>query len=370
MTGVNPANPSVDAGQDDVALIVLAAGQGTRMASTVPKPLHPIAGMPMVRHVLRAGAGARPTTTVLVVGQETRDLADRLELATPVTTVIQHPPRGTGDALRPALGVVGDVAWLVVLFADHPLLTETVVADLLAGARAARARVTILTARLPDPAGYARIERDDRGRPVRIVERKDDDPAHRAGPLEINSGMMALDAAWAREAVTRIAPSPATGEVYLTDLVALAVADAASGDNNWPVATVEGEPTVALGINDRTELAAADAIARERTRQRLLDAGVSLVGPATIFVDEDVEIGPDTTILPFSFLSAGTTIGARCRIGPHAVIARGRIADDVVVQSSTVEDSSIARGRMSVRTRTSAVAPRSDRGCTSATTRS
>ena len=314
------------------------------MASALPKPLHPVAGLPMVSHVLRAGAAARPVVTVLVVGEETRDLAAWLELTDAVTPVLQHPPRGTGDALRAALPAIPEVGWLVVLFADHPLLTSQAVADLLAGARAARARVTILSARLPDPLGYGRIERDGAGRPVRIVERKDDAPERRVGPTEINSGMMALDAAWTREAVARLTPSPATGELYLTELVALAVADGAGGDGAWPVATVEGEPAVALGINDRAELAAADAVARERIRQRLLAGGVSLVGPETIFVDEGVEVGPDTTLLPFSCLRAGTTIGARCEIGPHATVARSRLGDEIVVQASTVEDSTIADG--------------------------
>ena len=328
----------------DTAVVVLAAGQGTRMRSGLPKPLHQVAGLPMVSHVLRAAAGAMPTTTVLVVGRDTRDLADHLDLPQPVVTVVQDPPQGTGDAVRRALDIVGEARWLVVLFADHPLLTSEAVSRLLAGAQAARARVTILTAVVSDAAGYGRVERDERGRVVAIVERRDDAPGRRVGSAEINSGMMALQAAWAKDALSRARPSPATGELYLTELVALAVADGADRAGDWPVAAVQVEPDIALGINDRIELAAADAVARDRIRRRLMTDGVTLVGPETIFVDEGVTVGQDTTIYPFTYLHAGTVVGTRCSVGPHAVIAGSRLGDDVVVRASTVEDSTVSSG--------------------------
>jgi bifunctional UDP-N-acetylglucosamine pyrophosphorylase/glucosamine-1-phosphate N-acetyltransferase len=327
-------------GQDTV-LVVLAAGQGTRMRSALPKPLHPVAGLPMVSHVLRAGAGACPSETVLVVGGETRDLADRLGFAGAVRTVVQEPARGTGDAVRCALAAVATTELVVVLYADHPLLLPETVAALVAGARREGARVTLLTTVLPDGAGYGRIERDEAGRPRRIVERADDAPEQRVGPTEINSGMMALDAGWARRALADLQPSAATGEFYLTELVQLAVAEGRAPGGAWPVATVAGEPAVALGINDRADLAAADAVARDRVRRQLMRDGVTLIGPETIFVDAEVAIGRDTTILPFSTLGVGSVVGAGCVIGPQATIARSRLGDGVVVRASTVEDSTI-----------------------------
>ncbi len=329
--------------QGDVALVVLAAGQGTRMRSTLPKPLHPVAGLPMVQHVLRAGAGAASATTALVVSPATADLSERLGLDASVAVFVQDPPRGTGDAVRTALPAAREAAWIVVLYADHPLLTPETVRDLISGARQARARVTVLTCFVPDAGAYGRLERDAAARPVRIVERKDD-ADERTGPTEINSGMMALDAAWARTALTRLEPSATTGEYYLTDLVALAVAEGAGPDGAWPVAAVLADPEVALGINDRVQLAAADHVARERIRRRLMQEGVTLVGPETIFIDEAVEIGPDTTILPFTMLGAGTTVGAGCTIGPNAEIIASWIGDGVVVRASSVEHSSIAEG--------------------------
>jgi len=336
------SEPPEPAGGDRLAVVVLAAGRGTRMRSALPKPLHPVAGVPMIDRVLRAAAAAAPVRTVVVVGSEGRAVAEHLA-GGDVATVVQEPPRGTGDAVRAALPLLEDVDRLLVLFADQPLLTAETVVDLVAGARLAGAWVTVLTTVLPEAGGYGRLERDGAGRPRRIVERKDDEPARRAGPTEINGGMMVLRADWARGALARLRPSAASGEYYLTDLVDAAVAEGAGG-GGWPVAAVAGEPEVALGVNDRVELARADAVARARIRRRLMLDGVTLVGPETIFVDDGVEVGLDTTILPFSTLGTGTVVGAGCTIGPHAVLLRSRLADGVEVRASTLVDTTVAAG--------------------------
>jgi bifunctional UDP-N-acetylglucosamine pyrophosphorylase/glucosamine-1-phosphate N-acetyltransferase len=292
------------------------------MRSTLPKPLHPVAGAPMATHVFAAAAGAEPRRIVLVVGPQTRDLAGRLGLAADVVTVVQESPRGTGDAVRVALPAVGDADWAVVLYADHPLLEPTT---------------------RDDAAGYGRIARDAANNVTRVVERADDDPALRAGRTEINSGMMALNVAWARAALADLPPSAATGEFYLTDLVARAVAEHPAGAP-WPVMTVEGPADAALGVNDRVELAAADNRLRQRIRERLMRAGVSFVGPETSFVDADVAIGPDTTIFPHTVIAAGTTIGGGCVIGPHAVIRASRIGDGVTIRASTLDQAIVGAG--------------------------
>lgn len=326
---------------DRVGLIVLAAGAGTRMRSTAPKPLHTVAGIPMVSRVLRAGQGARPDDIVLVVGPETVDLAHRIESTGHIFTVVQDPPRGTGDAVKRALTTLPDVDWLVVLYSDHPLLEPSTVSKLLNGVRSSQARVAILTAILPHPGGYGRIVRDGEQRPVGIAERRDDDAALRVGPTEINAGLMALDANWARWALDQIHPSGATGEFYLTDLVSIAVAGVQSGEP-WPVAVVAGDPDDAVGVNDRADLAYAESRAWERKRERLMRDGVTMRLPETIAIDEDVEIGGDTVILPHSQLSGATVVGSGCVIGPSAIIADSRLGDRVIVRSSTVEDSVIA----------------------------
>lgn len=323
---------------------MLAAGAGSRMRSALPKPLHPVAGVPMTRLVVEAGLAARPSSVTLVVSLQTAAVVDALAIDGGLQVVVQDPPRGTGDAVMRAMPTIGDARWLVVLFSDHPLLTPETIARFVDGARHERALVTVLTCILPDGAAYGRIARDARGRPVRVVERKEDDPGQRDGPIEINSGMMVLDAEWARTALPRLRPSPASGELYMTDLVAMAVADGPAGDGAWPVATISAEPDVAYGINDRVQLAQADAIVRERIRRRHLLAGVTIVAPETVMIDADVEIGQDTTIEPFSIITAGSVAGERCVIGPHAVLDRARLGNDVVVRSSTVTESAVADG--------------------------
>ncbi|MDF3014917.1 MAG: UDP-N-acetylglucosamine pyrophosphorylase [Thermomicrobiales bacterium] len=328
--------------QDErVGLVVLAAGAGTRMRSLLPKPLHTVAGIPMVARVLRAGEGARPDARILVVASQTADLAGRLEDPGGIVTVVQDPPLGTGDAVKRALTVLPEVDRLVVLYSDHPLLEPSTVAKLLAELRASGAKLAILTSILEDPAGYGRIVRDANRRPVGIAERRDDDAGLRIGPTEINSGLMALDAGWARRALDQIHPSDATRELYLTDLVSIAVA-AAQDDEPWPVTAVAGEPDDALGVNDRADLAHAEARAWERKRRRLLCEGVTMRLPETIVIDEDVRVGADTVILPNTQLSGATVIGSGCVIGPSAVIVNSRLGDRVIVRSSTVENSAIA----------------------------
>ena len=324
-----------------IGLVILAAGAGSRLNSQLPKPLHTVAGIPMVERVIRAGSGACPDDLVLVVSPETTDLASRLPHAGHAVTVVQDPPRGTGDAVRLGLGVLPDVDYLVILYSDHPLLEPASVANLLAGLRASGAKLTVLTAILQDPAGYGRIVRDDGGRVVGIAERRDDDASRRTGPTEINSGMMALDAEWARRSLVRIKPSSATGELYLTDLVSIAVAEAHE-DEPWPVATVSGTPDDALGVNDRLDLAHAETRVWERKRQLLMRSGITMRLPETIAIDEDVSVGADTVILPYSQLLGKTTVGSGCVIGPSAVIENSRVGDRVIVRSSTVEDSEIA----------------------------
>ncbi len=330
-----------DPPDERVALAILAAGVGSRMRSATPKQLHTVAGVPMIERVLRAGAGAQPSTTLLVVSPDTAEDVKRLPALDGVAMVIQDPPRGTGDAVLRALERLPNVDRLVVLYSDHPLLEPRSVARLVDGARGCRARVTILSALLPDAAGFGRVVRDEDNRIIGIAELRDDDPALRRGQVEINSGMMVLDAPWARNALRRLRPSAATGELYLTELVAIAASEGAP-DLPWPVAAITGDPDDALGVNDRIDLAQAESRAWDRKRRQLMRAGVTMRLPETIAIDEDVVVGSDTVILPYSELTGATEIGQGCVIGPAAVIRNSRLGDRVIVRSSTVEDSRIA----------------------------
>jgi bifunctional UDP-N-acetylglucosamine pyrophosphorylase/glucosamine-1-phosphate N-acetyltransferase len=324
-----------------IGLVVLAAGAGTRMRSKLPKPLHALAGLPMIAHVLRAGAGARPESTTVVTSPAAPGIAEAISSQSNINVVTQESPKGTGDALLNALHAIDGCSHILVLFADHPLLTKETVTDLVDGARESGALVTILTCLLPDAKGYGRIERDQLDRPIRIVEQKDDLPEARTGETEINSGMMVLNAAWARRTLPSIQPSETTGECYLTDLVSAAVSEASENQSPWPVATVAAPIEVALGINDRIQLAEAESFLRDRIKRRHMLAGVTIREPHTVVIDDEVEIGQDTIILPNSMILGTSTIGADCVIGPGVVISNARIADRVTIRSSTITDSTI-----------------------------
>jgi bifunctional UDP-N-acetylglucosamine pyrophosphorylase/glucosamine-1-phosphate N-acetyltransferase len=294
-----------------------------------------------VERVLRAGDGAQAAAVALVVSPDAAQFARQLGEACHLIAVVQDAPRGTGDAVRLALEALPAVHRLVVLYGDHPLLESSSVAGLVRSSRQSGAKVTILSAILPDAAGYGRVVRGDGGHVTAVVERRDDDPVLRQGPTEINSGMMVLDAAWARAALAVLQPSMVTGELYLTDLVAVA-RDSAESGAPWPVAAVAGSPDDAVGVNDRADLALAESRAWARNRERLMEAGVTMRLPETIVIDEDVAVGADTVILPHSQLTGTTAVGAECVIGPGAVIRNSRLGDRVIVRSSTVEESIIA----------------------------
>ena len=299
----------------------------------------------MLSHVVRAIRSAGVDDVVVVASPAIQADPRWHEETRELDVAVQPQPLGTGHALQAALPALPDDAeTIVVAFADHPLLLPASV-DALLGARSGKGvRVAVLTCVLDDPAGYGRIDRDAAGNVVGVVERKDDDAALRVGPTEVNSGMMALDAVWARGAIGRVAPSRTTGELYLTELVRLAVADALGGTDGWPVVTVPGTPDELVGVNDRVDLARVDELMRSRIREGHMRAGVTMVGPGSITVDTDVEIGPDTTVYPGTLLLTGTRIGAGCTVGPNAIVERSVIGDGCVVRSSTVVDSTMEPG--------------------------
>jgi bifunctional UDP-N-acetylglucosamine pyrophosphorylase/glucosamine-1-phosphate N-acetyltransferase len=302
-----------------------------------------VAGVPVVERVLRAGLAINPDRTIAVVSPTLADLPSRLHMDGQFETIVQSPPSGTAGAVQHALAAAPECRWLISLLGDSPLLTGDEVGHLIDGARGSRAKVTILSCSLPNAGSYGRVERVG-DRVIRIVERKNDDPRRRLGQTEVNSGIMVLDAAWARDALLRLPVDAVTGELLLTDLVALAAAEANSTDSHWPVDAVLADESVAHGVNDLVELADVDAIARRRIRERHMRAGVAIIGPETVFIDEDVEIDAGTTILPFSLLRGNTRVGAASTIGPHTMLDDATVGERVTVQSSTVRSSTVAAG--------------------------
>lgn len=335
--------PAAEPSHSDVVVAVLAAGHGTRMHSTIPKHLHLVAGVPIVEHVIRAGVGSGAARTLVIVGDTLADLGARIGYSGQFDILVQGPPQGTADSLRQALERSPEASWIVSLLGDSPLLTADIVRSLIRRAMSSRSRLTLLTCIVPDAAAYGRIDRDDHGRVRQIVEFKNDVPALREGSTEINSGVMVLDASWARTELARLPRDGRSREYLLTDLVDVAVQQSSFGDA-WPVDAYIADRSVALGVNDRVQLAEADALARARIRERLMRSGVTIIGPETVFIDEDVSIDRDTVIHPHTVMRGGTIVGARCEIGPMTVLEHATIHHDVVIRQSTVRNSIVGAG--------------------------
>src|SRR5258708_4463807 len=312
--------------------IVLAAGLGTRMRSKVPKVLHRCAGKPLLLWSVEAAAkaGARP---IVVLSPESE--AARGVLPPGTAVAIQSPMRGTGDAVRAALAATdardGDA---FVVYADTP----TVRAETLERLRSLRAErgavLALLTAQLGTDNAYGRIVRSASGDVLRIVESRVATAEEKRLP-ESNLGAYAIDLAWLRAAIAKLAPNE-TGEVFLTDLVAVAV-----GEGKTVAAHCTPDPSEGVGVNTRVELAATEAILRARIRERLMLAGVTFHDPTSSQVDDTVTIATDTVIEPGCILEGTTAIGPDTRIGPYSILRDTTVGARCIVEASVLEGATL-----------------------------
>jgi len=312
-------------------VLVLAAGKGTRMKSALPKVLHPIAGRPIIEHVLRTAATLRPVDTVVVVGHGADAVRQALASRSDLHYVVQSPQLGTGHAVQQAEALLrGKRGTLLLLYGDVPLLRESTLQRLVEHHLTTRAAGTVLTAVFPDPYGYGRIVRDDRGQLLRIVEERDASADQRL-IREINSGIYAFDIEPLFQGLSTLGTENAQGEYYLTDLVTLYRQQQLRFET-----LAVGDPTELRGVNTRVELAELSVVVRDRKRRALMLGGVTLEDPPSTFVDDDVEIGTDTIIGPNVQITGRATIGANCRI--HAGV---RISDATIAEGATVLDHSV-----------------------------
>jgi bifunctional UDP-N-acetylglucosamine pyrophosphorylase/glucosamine-1-phosphate N-acetyltransferase len=308
-----------------LSVVVLAAGEGKRFRSALAKPLHRAAGRPLLWHVLAAASGLGAERTVVVIGRD----ADEVRSAVAsfglgqVEFAVQQELRGTGDAVAAALPLLPPGGEVLVLYGDTPLLTAGTLERLLAAHRASSAQATILTARLPDPRGLGRVLRGPDGAVTGVVEERDATPDHLA-ITEANAGFYVFERR-ALDGLAQLEPDNDQGEYYLPALVPLLLREGAR------VATSDAPADEVLGVNDRAQLAEATAVLRRRTLERLLAAGVTVVDPATTYVDSDVEVGQDTVLEPLTFLEAGTRIGAGCSIGPNTRLIACTVGDEATV---------------------------------------
>ncbi len=297
--------------QPGFAAIILAAGSGTRMKSALPKVIHPVAGQPMIAHLLEALRPLAPATTVVVIGPRMEAVARLVE---PAESVVQDPPLGTGDAVRAGLGPLagrlapqGDVDDLLVLFGDTPLLTTETLARLLAERRRNAAAVLVAGMRPDDPGAYGRLVLDASGRLERIVEAAEASPDERAIGL-VNGGIMALAACRAAELLGALDRGNAKGEYYLTDIVEIA------RRRGLACNVVELPAEELIGVNTRADLAAAEAVMQARLRRTAMDAGVTLVAPETVFFSADTRLGRDAVVEPNVVFGPGVEVGEGVRI--------------------------------------------------------
>ncbi len=329
---MTPSSPGAS-GPPTIA-IVLAAGLGTRMKSSLPKVLHPVCGRPMIDYVLDAAVAATVRRPI-VVGPPATD-AVREAVASLADTVVQTEPRGTGDALRVALADVPDeVDEILVVSGDVPLVSSDLLAALLEARALDHAAMSLVVVDALDPAGLGRVVRREGGTVDRIVEDRDATDAERR-ISEINAGLYAFDAAWLRRRIDHLHPSPATGELYLTELVALAREDGRI------VAALDVEDDGRLtGINDRAQLARAEWDMRVELNDRWMKDGVTMIDPSTVYLDHDVELARDVVIEPNVILRGRTRIGERTRIATGSQIVDSVIGADCVVWASIIERSEV-----------------------------
>jgi bifunctional UDP-N-acetylglucosamine pyrophosphorylase/glucosamine-1-phosphate N-acetyltransferase len=319
-----------------LTVVILAAGQGKRMGSDLPKVLQPLAGRPLLAHVIETARALGPAAIHVVYGHG----GERVRAAfagTELGWALQAEQKGTGHALMQAMPAVPDGHAVLVLYGDVPLIRTKTLEGLVA--RAGTARLALLSARLADPAGYGRIVRDGAGRVVRIVEEKDANHKERAID-EINTGVLAAPAAKLRGWLGALNADNAQGEYYLTDCIGAAVRDGCTVD-----AVVAEEPSEVLGVNDKLQLAEAEAAHRQARAAELMRAGVTVVDPARLDVRGEVQCGRDVLLDVNVILQGKVRLGDRVKVGAGCVLIDCEIGDDSELRvNSLVEGSTAGKG--------------------------
>ena len=315
-----------------LSVVILAAGQGKRMASELPKVLQPLAGRPLLAHVIDTARLLRPAAIHVVHGHA----GERVREAFPDEAIhwtLQAEQLGTGHAVLQALAAIPDEHTVLVLYGDVPLVRTTTLADLVG--RAGPTSLALLTAVLPDPAGYGRVIRDTTGRVARIVEHKDANRKELA-VAEVNTGLLAAPAGRLRRWLSALGRDNAHGEYYLPDCIVAAVRDGIAIE-----AVVAASATEVLGVNDKLQLAEVEAAHRRECATELMRAGVTIVDPARIDVRGEVQCGRDVVLDINVILEGRVRIGDRARIGPGSLLRDCEIGADTEVRANCVIEGAI-----------------------------
>jgi bifunctional UDP-N-acetylglucosamine pyrophosphorylase/glucosamine-1-phosphate N-acetyltransferase len=309
--------------------VVLAAGQGTRMCSTIPKVLHPILGRPLAWYAVQAARQATGTDPVLVIGYQAQEV--RQVMGDSLRYVTQEPQLGTGHAVMQARSLLeGTCDTVLVTYADMPLLKVETLSTLVKAHESASTPISMLTLIGDDPRGFGRVLRDPGGNVQAIVEEAVATPQQLA-IKELNTGVYCFTAAWLWEALEKVPLSP-KGEYYLTDLIGIAVKE------GLPVnAFTAAEEIETIGINTRIHLAEAERAMRQRINQDWMLAGVTMIDPSTTYIEPDVTLGRDTVIWPNTYLHGNTSIGENCVLGPNTILRDSKVGNRSEVLSSVLE---------------------------------
>ena len=318
---------------DQVTAVILAAGEGKRMRSRQPKVLHPLCGRPLIAFPLRT-ARTLADRIVLVIGPNAEEVV--AVAGADVRSVVQKERLGSGHAVQQARAECGE-GTILVLPGDMPLLSVETIGRLVEHHRKSRAAATVLTAVVPAPHGYGRVIRQ-RGRVKKIVEERDATAAEKK-VAEINTSVYCFTAARLWPALDKVRPNNDQGEYYLTDVIGILARAGAKVE-----AVVAADPAEASGVNDRKQLAAVAAVQRRLVLDRLMESGVTILDPASTYIDDTVTIGPDTTIYPHVTIEGQSTIGSECVVGAGCQVSASRLADRVtllpycVIRESAIEE--------------------------------
>ena len=309
-----------------LGIIILAAGQGTRMKSSLPKVLHPLAGRPLLAHVLETALSLQPAKTVVVYGHGGDLVRDAIN-EPDVLWVEQSQQLGTGHAVQQAMPLLQDVDKVLVLYGDVPLIREQSLRELISSAESG---VGLMTVTLDDPTGYGRIQRDSSGKVLRIVEQKDASREQLA-IREINTGIMLVEAVQLQQWLQELSPKNAQGEYYLTDIIAMAVRDTVGVHVVQPGDAVEAE-----GVNDRLQLATLERVLQRWQAEALMRNGVTLLDPARFDLRGNLSAGTDVTLDVNVIIEGRVVLGNGVSVGANTVLRNVQVADNVCIRENCV----------------------------------
>lgn len=329
--------------QKNLCVLILAAGKGTRMKSSLPKPLHTVCGKPIIAHILKAAQSLKPAAIGVVVGHESQQVMDAITthmaawgISSPVVFIPQTELNGSASAVQVALPLLAKFQNVLVLCGDTPMVRAETLQQMQIIFENEKLGALVLGVEMPAPKGYGRIVREADGSFARIVEESDTDDDTRK-ITEINSGMYLFDVPTLVEALKKLTPQGPKKELYLTDTLSFIKQD------GWKVLVLNSpDYEQALGINSRVQLADAEDRMRLRVATRLMNDGVRLVRPKEVYIDEDVKIGEDTVVCPGCYISGNTVIGKNCRLDGSVFLNNCVIGDNVLIKmGSYIEAGSV-----------------------------